>query len=293
MLVEDEIKKMVAESKKCDDPWEFPEVLIHSAIIEYNNRRLITARGYLKDAVRGYHGHYHRRAVALWMLGYIEWELLETDSATQNWEAAREGFVWMGEWYQNRAIQSLNVTKVTRASLFDEAFGWLNIHEPSKLKRTPRELLTIISRRLDERNLDEENAQDTWVIYQLIYKLIDETSTSTDYMETAEAYVECGLAVYRMGHLGEAMRYLELGINQYHPLTHQQAVAKWLLGIVQWDLEGYEDLARKNWQDAIGTFEQNALQSQHRNRTQQSKWYSDTLHVMQTALDEKIRSFYG
>jgi tetratricopeptide (TPR) repeat protein len=180
----------------------------------------------------------------------------------------------------------------------DEAFRWLNYHEASHLKRTARELQTIITKRLDETqaNLgqgDEETPQDTWVIYQLIYKMIDETRTSTDYMETAEAYVESGIAAYRMGHLDEAIRYLELSINHYHPGTYQQAVAKWLLGIVQWDLEGYQDQARRNWQNAIEAFEEAALQAQYRNRTAQAKWYSETLFAMQDALEEKIRAFYA
>jgi tetratricopeptide (TPR) repeat protein len=291
--IAEEIEALVTESQNHADPWEYPEVLVYSAIIEYGNRHLNTARGFLQDAVRAYNDHYHRRAVTQWMLGYVEWELLEYEAATQNWEAAHEGFIFMGKWYQERATKSLFEKKVTRASLFDEAFGWLNYIESSHLTRTPRELQNIISRRLDESGLDEDNAQDTWVIYQLMYKLIDETRTSPDYMETAEAYVECATAAYRMGHLGEAIRYLELAINHYHPGTHQQAVAKWLQGIVQWDLEGYEDAARRNWGDAIETFEESGLHAQHRNQMAQAKWYSDILYVMQDALDAKIRAYYA
>jgi tetratricopeptide (TPR) repeat protein len=288
-----EIESLLKDSQKSGDPWEYPEVLVHSANIEYNNRRLNTARGLLRDAVRAYDGHFHRLAVAQWMLGFIEWELMENAAATENWRYAREGFSFMAEWYQNRANESAFATKVTRAALFDEAFGWLNYHESSHLTRTPRELQTIIAKRLDEIAMNEETAQDTWVIYQLMYKLIDESRTSTDYMETAEAYVECGLAAYQMGHVGEAMRYLELAIHHYHPGTHQQAVARWLLGIVQWELQGYEDPARRNWQEAINIFEQASLHAQHRNRVPQAKWYSETLHVMQDALEEKIRSYYS
>jgi tetratricopeptide (TPR) repeat protein len=291
--IANEIEALLTESGRSGDPWEYPEVLVHSAIIEYRNRHLNTARGHLHDAVRAYDGHYHRRAIAQWMLGFVEWELLENDAATSNWEAARESFTNMSEWYLKRAEQSLFATQVSRAGLFEEAFRWLNHHEASHLKRTPRELQTIISKRLDEGLIDDEAPQDTWVIYQLMYKLIDETRTSTDYMETAEAYIECGIAAYRMGHLSEAIRYLELGINHYHPGTHHQAVSKWLLGIVQWDLEGYQDLARRNWQEAIESFEQAALQAQYRNRMAQARWYSEILHVMQDALQEKIRSLYA
>jgi tetratricopeptide (TPR) repeat protein len=291
--VNEEIEALVKESRSSGDPWEYPEVLVHAGLIEYRSRHLNTARGLLQDAVRAYDGHYHRLSVTQWMLGFVEWELLENESATLNWDAAREGFTNMGEWYQNRTEKSQFETKVIRAALFDEAFSWLNYHEASHLSRTPRELQTIIAKRLDESQVDDETALDTWVIYQLMFKLVDETRSSTDYMETAEAYVECGTAAYRMGHLGEAMRYLELGINHYHPGTHQQAVAKWLLGIVQWDLEGYEDLARRNWGEAIGIFEQSALQAQHRNRMVQAKWYSEILHVMQDARDERIRAIYG
>jgi tetratricopeptide (TPR) repeat protein len=291
--ITEDLKAILTESINFPDLWEFPEVLVHSALIMYRNRQINTARGWLQDAVRAYNGHYHRRAIAQWMLGFVEWEILENDAATQNWEAARETFANMAEWYHKRAEQSRFATRVSRAGMFEEAFGWLNQHESSHLTRTPRELQTIIARRLDVGLADEEAPQDTWVIYQLIYKLIDETRSSTDYMETAEAYVESGVAAYRMGHLDEAMRYLELGINQYHPGTHQQAVAKWLLGIVQWELEGYQDLARRNWQEAIEAFEQAALQAQYRNRMTQAKWYSETLHVMQDALEEKIRSLYA
>jgi tetratricopeptide (TPR) repeat protein len=291
--IADELESLLTESSNFGDPWEYPEVLVHSALIMYRNRHINTARGLLQDAVRAYNDHYHRRAITQWMLGYVEWEILENDSATHNWEAAREGFANMAEWYRKRAEQSQFATKVSRAGMFQEVFSWLNQHESSHLTRTPRELQSIIARRLDEGLADEEAPQDTWVIYQLIYKLIDVTRSSTDYMETAEAYVESGVAAYRMGHLDEAMRYLELGINHYHPGTHQQAVAKWLLGIVQWELEGYQDLARRNWQEAIEAFEQAALQSQYRNRMVQAKWYNETLHVMQDALADKIRTLYA
>jgi tetratricopeptide (TPR) repeat protein len=302
-----EIEPLLTESRNSGDPWEYPEVLVHSAIIEYNNRRLPVALEYLKNAVLKYNGHYHRLAVAQWMLGFIQWELMENDNANENWKSAREAFLFMEEWYKKRAIESAFATKVTRAALFEEGFSWLNHHESSHLTRTPRELQTIIAKRLDDmmKNKNKDKAQDTWIIYQLMYKLVDETRGSTDYMETAEAYVECGLAAYKMGHVGDAIRHLEQAIHHYHPGTHQQAVARWLLGIVQWEVEGFEDPARlnlqdsfrdharHNWQEAINIFEQAALHAQHRNRIAQAKWYSETLHVMQDALGEKIRSFYG
>jgi hypothetical protein len=100
--VKEEIDALMQESRSSGDPWEYPEVLVHAGLIEYRSRHLNTARGLLQDAVRAYDGHYHRRSVTQWMLGFIEWELLENESATLNWDAAREGFSNMGEWYQNR-----------------------------------------------------------------------------------------------------------------------------------------------------------------------------------------------
>jgi len=291
--ITEEINKLGEESKQNPDRWEYPEVLLIGALIQYRNRHLNAARGFLRDAHRAYEGNVHRQAVTQWMLGYVEWELMENDSATTHWEAVRERFSSMAEWYHALSLKSNFDTKVTRASLFEEAFGWLNQFEPSHLTRTPRELQAIIEKRLSEIDFMNEDAQNTWVIYQLMYKLIDETRVSTDFMETAEAYVECGAAAYWMGHVGEAMRYLEMGINQYHPGTHQQAVAKWLLGIVQWDLEGYDDLARRNWQEAIETFEGSALNAQHRNRTDEANWYRENLRIMYDALGDKIRSTFG
>jgi tetratricopeptide (TPR) repeat protein len=290
--IADEIGKLVADSRQNEDALEYPEVLVHGGFIEYINRHLMAAHGFLRDALRIYEGHHHRQAVIQWMLGWIEWELLEIDSATQRWMSVHDTFSVMGEWYLGQAQKINYGMRVTRAALFEEAFGWLNIFEPSHLIGPARELQTIMDQKLVEMDFSKEAENATWVIYQLMDKLLDETHRSTDIMETAEAYIECGLAAYHMGHMSEAVRYLEMAIHRYQPDTHQQAVAKWLVGIIQWDLDGHEDLARRNWHEAIKTFEQNGLNALHRNLSSQASWYTDILHVMNDALTAKIRVVY-
>lgn len=291
--IADAIEKLVDDSKRNTDPLEYPEVLVNGGIIEYSSGHLNAATGYLRDALRGYEGSHHRQAVTQWLLGQIEWELLESDSATQRWMSVDDFFSEIGEWYIRQAQKIRFDTSVNRACLFEEVFGWLNMFEPSHLSDASRELQMIMDQRLVDMDVSGEDKMNTWAIYQLMDKLVNQTRGSTDFMETAEAYIECGLAEYRMGHFREALRYLNLGIQQYHPATHQQAVAKWLAGIVHWHLEGNDDLARQNWQEAIQIFEQVGLNAHHRNRSSQASWYSDILMVMNAALMKRIRLNYS
>jgi hypothetical protein len=62
-----------------------------------------------QEAVISYDGDAHRRAVALWILGMIKWELLQNHEAHRNWAEARKIFKQcqtinqpppqMGDWY--------------------------------------------------------------------------------------------------------------------------------------------------------------------------------------------------
>ncbi len=288
-IVFDEIDHLLGDTHASGDPLEHPEALVYCAVAVFYRRRLNTARGYLQDAVREYHTSVHRQAVARWMLGFVEWNMLESEQAIQNWQAAHEAMQSLATWYQELGEQLNESTKFARANGFAEAIRWLNQFEPSHLSTGAREVVELMNQYISDAERRGNVELNTWAVYHLMDKLKMDTEESEDYMETAETFLECGYAAVRMHHYVEAMRFLRQAAREYHPFTHQQAVVRWALGIVQWEMEPYWREAQSNWEQALDIMEEQAINARYQNLDERWQWYNDTIETMRGALHERMK----
>ncbi len=285
----DAIDQVMQDARSSADPLEQPEALVYCAVAVFYRGRLNTARGYLQEVVRLYDGSIHRQAVARWMLGFVEWSMFERELAVKNWQAAHEAIQSLVSWYQELDGSMNADAKFARANSFAEAIRWLNEFEPSHLSAESREVVDMINRSIDAAEQRGEAELNTRAVSQLMEKLQAGTEESEDYLETAEAFLECGYSAYRMRHYVEAIRCLRLSARGYHPFTHQQAVARWALGIVQWEMEPYWSEAQANWEQAIDIMEELAINARYQNLDERWEWYNDTIETMRNALHERMK----
>ncbi len=285
----EEIDRLLNDTRISLDPLEHPEALVYCAVAVFYRRRLNTARGYLQDAVREYDASAYRQAVARWMLGFVEWNMFERDSAVANWQAAHEAVQSLVSWYQELSEHLNEDTRFARANGFTEAIRWLNEFEPSHMSAGSVEVVEMLNQYITAAERTGSVELNTWSVYQLIDKLKAGTEESDDYMETAEAFVECGYAAYRMRHYVQAVRCLRMAAKHYHPFTHQEAVVRWALGIVQWEMEPYWGEAQSNWEHAIDIMEELSLNARYQNLDDRWQWYNETIETMRNALHERMK----
>ncbi len=288
-VVFDDIEQVLGDTRNSPDPLEYPEALVYCAVAVFYRRRLNTARGYLQDAVREYDSSTHRQAVTRWMLGFVEWSMFERESAVKNWQDAYENIQSLAAWYQELGEHLNEDAKFARANGFAEAIRWLNEFEASHLSAGSSEVVDLINQYLTDAEKKGNIELNTWAVYQLMDKLQADTEESEDYVETAEAFLECGYAAYRMRHYVEAMRCLRMAAKEYHPFTHQQAIVRWALGIVQWEMEPYWGEAQANWEQAIDIMEELAINARYQNLDDRWEWYNDIIETMRNALHERMK----
>ncbi len=288
-VVFEAIDQLLNDTRVSPDPLEHPEALVYCAVAVFYRRRLNTARAYLQDAVREYDSSAHRQAVARWMLGFVEWSMFERESAMQNWQSASEAIRSLAGWYQELGDHLNEDAKFARANGFSEAIRWLNEFESGRLSESSVEVVEMMNQYISDAEKRGDVELNTWMVYQLMDKLKADTEESEDYMETAEAFVECGYVAYRIRHYMESMRCLRMAAKYYHPFTHQEAVVRWALGIVQWEMEPYWGEAQSNWEQAIDIMEELAIKARYQNLDDRWEWYNDTIETMRNALHERMK----
>ncbi|MCJ7625043.1 MAG: hypothetical protein MUO76_16205 [Anaerolineaceae bacterium] len=163
----------------------------------------------------------------------------------------------------------------------EEIYAWLDFFEPSHLSTSARQLNKTISDKLDKGQ------------FQDVYKLIEDLQTigksSADILELSEILVESALAVYKMGNLNEALIMLKKAMDSFTPLSHYQAVSRWMLGVLQWNMPTQHNQAIINWEKCLRNFDQLARKADHNNNQDRRKWYLEKQSYMDLALHARIK----
>jgi tetratricopeptide (TPR) repeat protein len=282
------IKDPATPNATREDLMEYPEVLINCAYAKYDQKHLNAARDYAVAAIRTYPEGSHRLGVARWIIGIIYWKLPNNTLAYSSWYHARDIFNALAEravsfkqqrlvdWYHER-LNEMNVDLVCTA---EEIFTWLDHFEPSHLSTSASQLSKTITDRLERGH------------FQDVYKLIEDLQTigrsSSDTLESSEILVESALALYKMGNLNETFTLLKKAIDSFTPLSHYQAVSRWMLGVLQWNMPTQHNQAIINWEKCLDNFDTLALKADHNNKQDRRKWYQEKRSYMEQALLAKI-----
>jgi len=285
------IKELLDQTQKSIDPLEYAEALTHCAVIRAARGEDKSALGYIQKAVALYESSPYKYAVALWMLGWIEWRLQENRKAYTHWTDARDilkslvkslttthraEYFQQIPWYLER-IEDINLELVWHP---EEAYSWINWFEPSHLDQTGLGFRDL----LDQKIAENKSAS----VYQVMQALQRQMLDSPDNQAAPEMLVEAGLAAHQLGIGYESELLLKQAIGLYRPESHQQASVYWMLGAVQLAIEGKTLEAIRNWERSIEIFERIPQRLKTRQRLSYKNWLLEMLPIFQKALDSVI-----
>jgi hypothetical protein len=288
------INSALAACEVNPNPLEYQEMLLNCGVVNYNHQRFLKAWEAIGRARKMYTEGSHYVAISSWMLGCVEWALQRNGSAYLNWDGSRklfEDFIILYnrtpdnekyDWYQDR-WQLMNADL---ACTFEEAYTWLNLFEAIELDSS---IIQIRNKMVDDykQNKYEEVTRQMAVIQRIAF-------SASDYLVYPQVLVDCALLAYQMDNQKEeAVRLLKQAMSVFNPRSHQQAVARWMLGIVEWPDEATGEQAVTHWQQSREIFLDLALNEDRANRQDRRRWYKRTSQVMRLALEQKINQTMG
>jgi hypothetical protein len=269
-------------------PLEKAEILLFCAAIGDWRAWYTQAARDAREAVIAYASDDHRRAVALWILGLTQWEILQNHEAHKNWAEAKrifqqrqvlfQHFPQECEWYKNR-IWQMEVAFVARP---EEITCWLNCFERSSLRQPTQEVISCVR--------DKIRTQAYPNVYALMQDLQEANRRSKEMHEMAEVYLEFGLAVHQMGNKHFAIELLRQSVQNFHPgigSYHKQVVARCMLGAMEWRQASSRKQAAADWKRCIEEFENLRGWADRDNLEQKVKWYAQHRDLLRAALLEQ------
>ena len=283
------IRELRVTSNSVADVMEGLEVLVTIAKYEAENGDYQAARQDLTEAVKRFRPISHRMAVAKWMLGIVEWRLLENDKAYANWFFARDIFqkcavekgrvsaTDMVRWYYKQVERM----RLDMACTAEEAYYWLNLFEPSRLSDQAKNFAKQIREEIVEKKFSQA--------YEIGNLLAGLSRNRLDPAETAEVWVVVGLAAHQMGNPRWAVEYWTRGAAAYTPWSHHWAVVRWMIGVAQWNLPGESERATRSWMDAAETFQDLRTTSDRAGDSNRRDWYENSARIMKLALEQMGR----
>ena len=169
--------------------------------------------------------------------------------------------------------RTLSGSKVTR--LGSDLF-WRRNRIVEEIKRAEQVML----------NSDVDTVGDFRIPHQMIQAMLDSLDRRYDLSERAEALLECALGLHQMRDNRTAAFTLGRAIPYFAPKSHQQVIARWMLGILQ--LQPGSD-----YPDALDTLRiarEDLSILKHRGNDDNNKelvqWYDEKLCIMDAALSE-------
>jgi len=156
--------------------------------------------------------------------------------------------------------------------------GWLHRWDDARLRPSITKLIAKVKSTINyPRKFD-----DGWKFIEEIEKLhgLLHDDTRTYSKESPEMLLECGVAAYHMGNSREAIRLLNGAINSYVD-AHENAIARWLLGCVFWQLND-EVHALSAWEKALNDFKE--LEARTLKNADRTSWYKEKVKEMSDAI---------
>lgn len=191
-------------------------------------------------------------------------------------------------WYEAR----LKDLRVDLACSVEEVFSWLHglVGQEEKLRPHTRQMWDIIAEKIKNKQWQTVEAY--------LDEMQDYSEEGTDYLEKPEVLVLCGKALHQAHMSSLAALFLRKAAAEFHPLSHKQAVTRWMLGTVQWWVELEQRPAIENLEQAIEEFEQLQIWAERKDsQNPQDKqsvrlWYEERLEAMRRVLAYRIQQKY-
>jgi hypothetical protein len=270
------------------DPLEKAEILLWCAAIGRWRGWCPQAARDATEAVFCSEGDDHRRAIALWIQGIIQWEVRQNHDAYRNCRAAKElfrkrqilfqHFPEEDAWYRNQIRQM----EVDLAAQPEEIWTWLDCFEPSSLKPPTRHVVDCVQDKIREQAYQS--------VYVLMQDLQEANRLCEGIYERAEIYLEFGLAIYQMGNIYYAIELLRKAVQYFYPGVgsyHKQVVARGMLGALEWMQVSSHKQAIVDWKRCVDEFEFLRQWADRDNLPKKEEWYAQHTEILRTALLER------
>jgi hypothetical protein len=232
----------------------------------------------------------HRRAVALWILGMAQWEMLRHHEAHTNWVDAKNNFercqmlfprpTERKDWYEEWLWQM----KVELVAHPEEILTWLNCFERTSFRPSTWQVVNPVQEKIRRKAYPS--------IYILMQDLQEANKRSETAFEKAEIQLTFGVGAYQMGFSHFAIELLRKAVIHFYPGTgpyHKQVIARCMLGAVEWTYKLSQNQAVADWRRCIDEFKDLREWADRDNLKQKEAWYLEQHDVLQSALLERVR----
>ena len=105
--------------------------------------------------------------------------------------------------------------------------------------------------------------------------------------------VECGMALYQVKNYSTPPAPCAGQPPDFRLAATSQAVARWMAGLAQWQVQSEHNNAVNNWQQSIKDFEGLEQQASRSRNSDRAAWYDGRIEVMKVALVQKITQMPG
>ena len=295
-ILENQRAKLVIDvikvRKTKPDKWLYPEMLVLCSGYFFQRDRFAEARKYLNEAKGIYLGFErsgrHRLFITLWLLGIVEGKMVNHYAAYEDWREVQEivktivkeeeggPYEAMVQWYKEREEEM----KVNLAETAEEVYTWLNISTPSCISGELMQWRNAMFVSIREGRYG--------TVYLDIQKLTEIVSKRSSIWEKAEIELACGLALHHMQNNEAAEKYVRRAVQMFFPHAHEVAVARWMLGIIQWKIESKRSDALNSWRKSIDDFRLLLERSNKENNKDGVMWYTNTCDVIEKVQEQRI-----
>jgi hypothetical protein len=272
------------------DPLRKAEIMLYCASIGHWRKWYAQAARDAMEAVISCDADNHRCAVALWILGIVQWEMFQNREAYITWAEARKIFKKcqaifqrspnVDDWYEEPLWQ-MEVELVAKP---EEITSWLNHFEPSSLRSQTVQVVKSMREKIRQQAYPS--------IYVLMQDLQEAIRWSEKLYERAEIYLEFGLATYQMRNSHFASELLRKAVRDFYPgvgTYHKQVVARCMLGAVEWMHKTSRSQAAADWLRCLDEFEDLRWWSDRDNFQERVEWYSERQAILRSALLERVK----
>ncbi len=148
----------------------------------------------------------------------------------------------------------------------NETLSWLNQFDNSHLRRTTQALVRHITNLQTPEDMRK----------QMINSAIKHSRNHIDRLELPELLLNICDVRYRQQAFTTARDYANAAVQLYPANNHRLAVARWILGMIAWELPDYK-LAYSSWYYAREIFEKLEERSKAQKNEEMLKWYQEVL----------------
>jgi hypothetical protein len=170
----------------------------------------------------------------------------------------------------------------------EEIACWLNHFEGSSLRAPTQQVVNRVR--------EQARRQAYSNVYVLIQDLQEGSRRSQGFHETAELHLEFGLAVYQLKNWHAAIAFLRHAVRDFYPgfgSYHKQAVARCLLGAMEWLVDSTHRQAAADWIQCLDEFENLRWQADSDNCQEKEAWYARRCELLRAALLERVEPENG